>query len=83
MDDNDEMTEYGGWIVFVGILIGCIVLGLAVVKVRNELLMTRAYDRQAVALERAATALERIAGESWYRGMVARGTVPAPFVPEP
>lgn len=33
-------------------------LALACVKVRNELMMTKAYDRQAAALERIADALE-------------------------
>lgn len=46
--------------------IGCIILivvaigiTLGVVKVKNELQMTKAYDRQAAALERIADATER------------------------
>lgn len=62
IDNDDEMTEYAGRITFIGLTVGAVILGLALVKVRNELKMTEAYDRQAIALERAATALELLAG---------------------
>ena len=40
-------------------LVAAAALALGVVKVRNELEMTKAYDRQAVALERIADVAER------------------------
>lgn len=42
------------------IIVVLVVLGLASIKVDNELKMTKAYDRQAAALERIADALEKL-----------------------
>lgn len=36
------------------VLAGVVIIALAVVKVKNELQMTKAYERQAVALEKMA-----------------------------
>ena len=95
MNDNDEMTEYAGWITLIGITVGLLIIGLAVVKVRNELKMTQAYERQAVALERAADALERahpmpetisqvmarVEFENWMTGVLRKNKVIAQLPP--
>ena len=39
-------------------VLGLIALAIGIVKVENELKMTRAYDRQAAAQERMATVME-------------------------
>ena len=55
---NDSEDQTAGWLTLGGILLVCLVITLGVIKVRNELLMTKAYDRQAVALERIADVLD-------------------------
>lgn len=44
---------------FITVFFGAVLMALMIVKVQNELLMTKAYQRQAVALERIADAQER------------------------
>ena len=58
--DLDEVlvSDAAAWLTLAGILLVCLGITLGVIKVRNELDMTEAYQRQAVALERIADSLE-------------------------
>lgn len=56
LDARERLGRIMSWLLVVAMVVGVI---LGVIKVKNELAMTRAYDRQAAALERIADAVER------------------------
>ncbi len=56
--DEDSNTWQKGVGVLACAALGLLALGMGAVKVRNELLMTKAYVRQADALERLANVAE-------------------------
>lgn len=59
----DEVTGRASWLMTLIMLVLVLAIVLGIVKVKNELQMTKAYDRQAAALERIAAAAERAAPE--------------------
>ncbi len=54
-DDRERVNFYIGLPI---LAVTAVVIALGIVKVKNELAMTRAYDRQAAALERIADVAE-------------------------